>query len=424
MQTVFNEALAEPDRPVRRGFQLLLAVANAGASCSLLPVVTVLIPIQATQIAPTNQASSLAWVLALGAFGALVGNPLAGALSDRTTSRFGRRRPWLLVGMLGTAVGLLLLANSPSIALLAVAWMMTQFFGNTLLSGFGAVVPDRVPVRQRGTTLALIGLVSPVAIVLTDVLLARVHDLRVAYGLLIAFQALMTLLFVALYRETPLAPAARPPFSLRAFLSGFWLNPRRNPRFAMAWGMWFMMWLGYTLGTGGFFFLFVQNIVGFERIYPGHAIKEGMALLQMLQILIGVPLMLAAGVLSDRMQNRRLFVRLGALVILIGLFGLLFFRSWPLVVIASVTIGAGFWIFYSLGLAMITQLLPSASNRGKDLGVINIAATLPQIIMPPIGAAILNRLGESNVTGYTLLFGLGCAALLAALAILRRMDTA
>jgi len=90
-----------------------------------------------------------------------------------------------------------------------------------------------------------------------------------------------------------------------------------------------------------------------------------------------------------------------------------------MVLVASVTIGAGFWIFYSLGLAMITQVLPSASNRGKDLGVINIASTLPQIIMPWVGAGIVNGLGAASHFSYQILFLIGAIAVVLAVLLLR-----
>src|SRR5512142_1798927 len=145
MTATLTETTSEPTRPVSLGFQTLLGLSNAGANITLLPVLTVLIPTQATRIDPLHSASGLALVLTLGAIGAMVGNPLAGALSDRTTSRFGRRRPWLLIGMVGVSAGLWTLANSASILLLALGWFLAQFFGNVLLSSYGAVLPDRVP---------------------------------------------------------------------------------------------------------------------------------------------------------------------------------------------------------------------------------------------------------------------------------------
>lgn len=416
-----TEAYAEPVKPVTLRFQLLLAVANAGAIATLLPVLIVLIPAQTTAIDPFNAASSLALVMALGAFGAMIGHPLAGALSDRTTARLGRRRPWLLIGMAGDALGLALLASSTSVLSLALGWFTVQFFGNMMLSGYGAVVPDRVPVAQRGTTMAILGLASPVAIVISDLLFAGVGDLRAAYYPIIIANLLLTGLFVVTYREPVLPASARPPFRLGSFLASFWISPRRNPAFARVWVMWLLVWLGYTVATGGYFFLYLQNVIGFEALYPGRQVKEAVALLQLAQIVVGVPVMLWAGVLSDRLRSRKVFVLAGALVILAGILMLVFFRSWPAAVAASIITGGAFWTFYNLGVAMNTQLLPSASDRGKDLGVINIASTIPQIIMPFVGAAIVNRLGIANPTGYAALFAIAAAAMGLAILLIRAL---
>lgn len=415
-----TEALHDPARPVSLGFQVLLGLANAGAIVTLLPVLAVLIPTQVTRLDPAHTAANLAFVLSTGAIGALIGNPLAGALSDRTTSRLGRRRPWLLVGMLGDFVGLILLANSHSVVLMAAAWTMVQFFGNMLLSAYGAILPDRVPVNQRGTTQAIIGLSGPVAIVLSDLLFVRVADLWMAYIPIIAALTVLTLLFCLLYQETPLPKTYSQPFRLQAFLASFWIDPRRYPVFARTWLMWLLTWLGYNLGTGGFFFLFVQNITRYESLYPGHTVKEAIALVQMLQIIVGVPLMMVTAILSDRAHRRKGFVLAGIVLIGVGLVGLVCFTSWPATLVAALTVGAGFWIFYSLGLAMVTQLLPSAASRGKDLGVINIAATLPQILMPPVGAAILDRLGSANPLSYQILFAIGLVSVALAVVLLAR----
>lgn len=418
-----SQALSEPNHPVSLKFQILLGMANAGTTMTLIPVLTVLVPSQVTEIDPIHSANNLAFVLTLGAVAALISNPLAGALSDRTTSRFGRRRPWLFIGMIGSAMGMILLANSRNIPLLTIGWITAQFFGNILLSSYGAILPDYVPVRQRGATQAVIGLASPIAIILADLLFTQARNLRSAYYPVIAILVISTVLFLLHYHEPALPKENAAPFRPSTFLTSLWINPRKQPGFALAWLMWLLIWSGYNLGTGGFFFLYVQNITGYENLFPGHAVKEGIAAIQMLQIVIGVPLMMAFGVLSDRRGKRKFFVMTGALLIFAGLVILAGFSTWPIVLAAGVLIGSGFWIFYSLGLAMITQILPSASERGKDLGVINIASTLPQIIMPLIGALIVNSLGVTHPDGYQILFMIGATTSLAGLLIIRSIQT-
>ncbi|MDQ1300176.1 MAG: hypothetical protein QG637_93, partial [Chloroflexota bacterium] len=134
-------ALAEPTERVSLAFQVLLGLANASSLLAIMVVLSVLIPAQVSQVDPARAASNLALVLPLGALGALLGNPLGGALSDRTTSRFGRRRPWIVIGVLATAVGLLILAHIPTLVGLALGWFLVQFFGNVLLAAYAAIIP-------------------------------------------------------------------------------------------------------------------------------------------------------------------------------------------------------------------------------------------------------------------------------------------
>src|SRR5512137_835452 len=99
-----TQALQEPTERVSLALQILLGLANASAVLAVLPVLTILIPAQVAQVDLERSATNLALVLPLGALGAMIGNPLAGALGDRTTSPMGRRRPWIVAGALATSV--------------------------------------------------------------------------------------------------------------------------------------------------------------------------------------------------------------------------------------------------------------------------------------------------------------------------------
>jgi MFS family permease len=399
-----TQALQEPTERVSLAFQVLLGLANASVILAIVVVLSVLIPVQVSQVDPERSATNLALVLPLGALGALIGNPLAGALSDRTTSRFGRRRPWIVIGTLATAFGFAILASSQALVGLALGWFTVQFFGNMLMAAYAAILPDRVPTYQRGATQAILGLISPLVMIVGAFYLGRVQDFRVGYTLVIAVLIACNAIFVLLYREWRLPPGLVIPFRLRTFLASFWINPQRQPNFGLAWLAWLLLWTGYALGTGGFLFLYVQNVIGYASLFPGHSVQEGLSQIQIAQTAVGVPLMVLAALLSDRLQRRKAFVSAGALCVIAGLMGLVVSPGWAVVLIASTAIGVGFRVFYSVGMAMMTQILPSAASRGKDLGVLNIASTVPQIVLPGIGAALLNALGLSSPTGYAILF--------------------
>ena len=145
------EALQVPIKAVNAGFQLLLSLANLVIWLSILPISQILLPTQIAALGAANKFTNLAIATAVGVLAAVITNPIAGALSDRTTSRLGRRRPWFLVGSILSAVTLALLANATSFVALVLWWALFHIAANAILAGLSAVVPDQVPVRQRGT---------------------------------------------------------------------------------------------------------------------------------------------------------------------------------------------------------------------------------------------------------------------------------
>lgn len=410
-----------PTKKVSLGFLVLYGLANASAILAVMPVLGILIPAQVTAVDVANSANNLAFVLGFGATGAFLGNPIGGALSDRTVSRHGRRRPWIVVGALATAGGLVLLAYSHSILWLAVGWFIVQFFGNVLFAAHAAVQPDYIPVNQRGATQSILGLTSPIFLLGGTYFLGRVDEFRAGYFPLIGLLLLMNLAFVLYYQEAPVRKEELPVFEWKTYLAAFWFNPKKQPVFAKAWIAWLLIWTGYTLGSGSFLYMYVQHIVGYETLFAGQTVKEGISNIGILQTLFGVPVMLLVGVLSDRLNMRKIFVVLSVVLVAIGMGLLTMNLGWTALVVVCVAIGVGFRVFFGLGAALMSEILPSASDRGKDLGVINIASTIPQIVLPGVGAAVIYTWGLASPTGYQVLFGGALALSLLGAALLQSM---
>src|SRR5262249_54106769 len=118
---------AEPARRGGRRWIALIALANLGLYLGDFGPITVLLPDQVQAIArPAPKVPVLGWVTGIGAAVAMISNPVAGALSDRTTSRFGRRHPWTVCGALAGAAALVLLAGQQTIAGVIIAWCLAQ----------------------------------------------------------------------------------------------------------------------------------------------------------------------------------------------------------------------------------------------------------------------------------------------------------
>lgn len=71
-------------------------------------------------------------------------------------------------------------------------------------------------------------------------------------------------------------------------------------------------------------------------------------------------------------------------------------------------LGLGVGVFTSVDLALMIDVLPEAIDRGKDLGVVNIANSLPQVLAPVVAAPIVSALG-----GYSTLYAVAAGVTLA-----------
>jgi MFS family permease len=380
---------AEPAARVRPRWIALLVLANLAVWMGFFTPIQVLLPNQVEAISPGDKETMLGLVTALGAAAAVVFNPLAGALSDRTTARFGRRHGWTLGGAVLAGVALALLAQQHTILGVALAWCAAQACLNAMLATLTAAVPDRVPVRQRGAVSGWVGIPQVLGIVLGVVLVtAIVTGTGPGYVTLAALVVLLPLPFVLLTPDDRLPREQRPRFSL----AGFWVSPQQHPDFAWAWITRLLVQLGNALGTL-YLLYFLQ-----DRVHLADP-ETGLLILILVYTAALMATTVFAGRRSDRTGRRRVFVIWSGVVMAVAALLLAFWPSWPVAVVAAGILGAGYGVYVAVDAALITQVLPRATNRAKDLGVINIANSAPQVLGPALAAPIVVHLG-----GYPVLY--------------------
>jgi MFS family permease len=180
---------ARPTIPVKPSFIAAFTLAQIGAYVSFMPLFQVLMPLKAEAIDSANKAVVLSQVAILGAITASLANLLAGAISDRTTSRFGRRSPWMVVGALSTVASYFLIMMAQNVVQLMVAIVCFQVAFNLLFSALLAVLPDRVPDAQKGRVAAFLSLGHPIGamagVVLVGGLLVNEASRYVAIGVVL-----------------------------------------------------------------------------------------------------------------------------------------------------------------------------------------------------------------------------------------------
>lgn len=379
-------ALAEPCVPVRPRWIALLSLANLGVWMAFFTPIQVLLAQQAAAIDPAGKELGLAVITGIGAAAAMVANPLAGALSDRTTLRYGRRHAWTLGGALFGAAALLLLSRLHTIAAVALGWAVAQTCFNAMLATLTAALPDRVPVHQRGAVSGWVGMPQAVGLVLGVTLVNIFTGVPAGYTAIAVTVVLLTLPFVLLTPDDPLPRSHRQPLAVGALLAGLWVNPRRYPDFAWAWITRFLVQLGNALATL-YLLYFLQDRV---------RVADPNGALLVLILIYTVALMattVVSGALSDRSGRRKVFVIWSGIVIAVAAVLLAIWPVWWAAVVGAVLLGAGYGVYLSVDAALITQVLPAASARAKDLGVINIANSAPQVLGPALAGPIVAFLG-------------------------------
>jgi len=384
---------AEPTRRVGGRWVVLIAVANLGLYLGYIGPISVLLPNQVQAIAGSaHKVAVLGWVTGIGAAVAMVANPVAGALSDRTTSRFGRRRPWIVTGALAGAAALALLAGQHTIAGVIAVWCLAQAGLNAMQASLTACVPHHVPVAQRGVVSGWIGLPQTLGVLLAVVLVTDVVSGNAGYVLLAGCVVACALPFALRTPDARLPRADRPPWQWGAFARSFWLSPRRYPDFAWAWLTRFAINLGNGM-TLLYLLYFLRDRIHYSRLFPGHKAEDGLVVL-ILVYLVGVVLTaVTSGRISDRSGRRKLPVLVSGLVMAVSATTLALWPSWPAAIAAAAIMGLGYGVYLSVDQALVTQVLPSAAGRAKDLGIINVANSGPQVLAPAIAAPLVTQLG-------------------------------
>lgn len=379
--------LAEPAERVPARWTALLSLAGLGLFTAFYGPIQVLLGKQAQALDPDDKELTLGLVVGLGAAVSMVANPLFGAISDRTTWRIGRRLPWTAIGAAGGALSLLVLASAPNIAVMAVGWCLAQLTLNAMMAALVAAVPDQVPHAQRGTVGGWFGVGQTLGIVVGSGLAAAVGGLVAGYLVCAAFLLVATVPYLVLRRDTVIE--APPPFDWRAF----WISPRRHPDFGWAWLTRFLMNLGNSIAIV-YLLYFLQDAVGYDDPDGGVFVLTAIYAATLLSTVV------VGGVWSDRAGRRRVFVMWAGLVMSSAALVLAASPTWPGALVAAAVLGLGFGVYTSVDFALMTEVLPNAVDRGKDLGVINVANALPQVLAPALAAPIVTYLG-----GYPVLYG-------------------
>lgn len=441
---------------VRAIFVAIYAIAYASVWLALLTPATITLALQVRQIAPINATEAASRVLMAGALVALVSNPVFGALSDRTRSRFGRRRPYLLGGTAAGLAALVLIGVARSLDIVLFGWCLAQLAYNAVLTAMVAIVADRIPASRRGTVVGILGMCLPIGQIAGTFLVQQLAP-NLLLALLVpgAIGALgVCVLAFALPSDFP-SGSSRSPASACPAPSGVVRDPRSGTA-AVPEGVEIVSRPGADVGTGGEVgasagtksrlsfaryrdfawawssrLLFVVGNVSFQAYQPfllmdalGFDAAEVPSLVfrsTLVQAATTVLSSLIAGRLSDRLGCRKPIAIVGSVLQGVGLWLVAVAHSYATLLFGVAAAGIGRGTYEGVSLTLVTDVLPDRDlHAAQDLGLLNIANTLPQVLAPLAAPAIL----ETSRGNYTLLFLLAGTIPVVGAALLLPLKTA
>ncbi|MBF6670803.1 MULTISPECIES: MFS transporter [Glutamicibacter] len=386
-------ALQVPTRRVSRGWIAAVVTVHIGINVGFFAPIQVLLGLHAEQLDASQKGAILSLVTGVGAAVSLVANPLFGALSDRSTSKFGRRIPWVFCGTICGALALLLMSTAHTVGLLVLGWALMQAAGNAAVAAIFAAIPDRVPVEQRGVVGGLVALGQTCGSLIGAVIgMVAAGNLVFGYALVALAVAICAVPFVLMRQDTPLPKGTLEPLSALQFLQSFWINPVKHKDFGWAWLTRFLLYLGSQLCLV-YLLYFLQDAIG----HPNPA--QGVLVLTAIYAFCVIFSSVISGKLSDRDGRRKKYVMISSVIVACAAGVMALSTTFAMAIIAAVLLGIGFGAYLAVDFALLTQVLPTADSRGKDLGMINIANSLPQVVAPLVAWLAVTWLG-----GYPTLF--------------------
>jgi MFS family permease len=415
--------VARPAPRLNRTFITALLIANFGTNVALIaPIQNILPRMIESASGPGDKAIGLGLVTGLGAFAALVFNPVAGHFSDRWVSA-DNRALMVLIGLVTGGITHFVLGLQHSMVGIAIWWTLCQATINIAYAPMSAIVVDHVDRRHWGLAWGLVSVAQAVGLILGLVAIVLVFPSIFGGMTAISVSYVLCLipLVVLLYRMPRIsyepqhpagteAPAGVSPRDLHARL-GIRALVSSGQGFGLVWVGRFLIMLAETIALL-YLYYYLQDVVHYRD--PG----DGQLILVLIATVAVVIATVIVGRVADLSGGYRKYAVISSVLMAATGFVLAGFAMWALVILCAFTLGAGYGAFQSVSQALSLAVLPDPASAGRDLGIINVASAVPQVIGAPVAGLVVVDLG-----GYRGLFVFaGLLAVAAALVFSRVRD--
>lgn len=353
-------------------------------------LLVVVIPAEVPRLAPGGHAMITGLLVGAGAIVPMIVPLIAGPLSDRCTSRWGRRRPYIVVGVAVNLIGLALMAwasQAQHLASFAISYLVVQLGNNVATGPYSGIIPDLVPDDQRGVASGWMGVMSQFGTLCGGVASGLLFDARqflLAYGVIGIALALTGVATIFGLMETPLVGPV-PRLDVRSYIRSLWIDPRKHPDF-------FWVWITRAFVMLGFYapLPFLQNYLRdvVQVADPAAEVPKVMAVILLFSSLTGV----WGGAISERVGRKPVIYVANGLIAVMA-FAFPFCRSLEHVLLVGAVFGLAYGAYISVDWALGTDVLPNKHDAAKDMAIWHISMTAPQTIGAPLAGLILTSFG-------------------------------
>ena len=394
-----------PTARVSKSFILWLVLLSFGSAMAFIVPLSYSLALRIDQLAPGHE-EILGYATGIAQTVFILTSPLVGIWSDRTRSRFGRRRPFMVGGILLGLLGLAIIGFAPSIPLMIVGWTIAMFGWANVGSTVLFIQADQLPEEQRGKVSALTGVAAQVAAIMGIGLVYAVVHTSMALVFLVPgiVGGLLSLGFVFFGKDADSRALDLPSdrITLRKVFGAFVFNPRKYPDFGWNWLGRFIFFVGLYFNTTYGTFFYAQRL---DK--PISEVAGTVAIIGLLGIVAAVVGAIGGGWLSDKLRRRKLFVVIGAVLFALGAVVEATAYSMPALVVGAVLMNLALAAFGAVDQAIVIAILPERTEAGRYMAVVQFAQKIPSAFAPLLAAAIITIGAAEGVKNYTLLYLIG-----------------
>jgi MFS family permease len=346
-------------------------------------------------VPPGTEGTALVRMTILGSLIAAVLQPTVGAISDYTTSLWGRRKPYIFIGSILDVAFLVGIAMSNTVVVLAALFLLLQASSNFAQGPFQGYVPDLVPEPQVGLASALLGIFQTLGILTGSVVAAvgvALHQYAIA-TVALGLIELATMLVVVIRVQEGRAAKSRGGRSWgRIALSAWGTDILRERSFLWLVGSrFFFLMAGSVLFSLALFYIARSHGLGERDAGATYAAVVGLG------VAATVIAIIPSARLSDRIGRKPVIWAaciLGAIAMAI----LVVAPTVPVAIVGAVVYGIASGTFLAVDWALMTDIIPKASS-GRYMGLGNVATATSGIVALAIGGVVMDIVGGPEKAG-------------------------